>query len=520
VRANPYGAEGGEHMRPELLPIWQAYTSQAADHVGWSSGAAYLRESTREQADGFSLSAQLKGTLDEAVRRKLWVAQEHVFVDLMSGRREDRTAFQGLLQVARSGLLAAVIVLHTSRWARNAMVSRKYKEELRRRGIEVIAINAPFDVSRPEGKLAERMMEAVDEFGSDTIGDWVRLGLREKHERGEPLGRLPETFYKDQAGQIRPHPELAATVLEGFRRYATGRVGMGELAIWCRKEGLRTPSGRPLTDEWWRATLANPLNAGYVGYRRKRGGRELRKASFTGFVPMDLYREVQEVRHARAREPKQGARYRVYLLTGVARCGVCDSRVTACEQHRMRCRRAAQHSLCDQPSVVAEKLERQIGRWLCEALVLTPQQRVELARLVRARIAKESTGGGAADRAAALRLQLKRLNDVYIFGAMAESEYQSESQTLRTTLARIEQVPDESRVTAAIRLAQDIPALWHRARPERRKQMVQGVFEVVRILHGRIVAVRPRSEVAPLLAVNATSKDWRSRPDSNRRSRP
>src|SRR5438445_3475657 len=141
-------------MRPELLSIWQAYASQAADHVGWSAGAAYLRESTREQADGFSLSAQLKGTLDEAFRKKLWVAPEHVFVDLMSGRREDRTAFQGLLQVARSGLLAAVIVLHTSRWARNAMVSRKYKEELRRRGIDVIAINAPFDVSRPEGKLA------------------------------------------------------------------------------------------------------------------------------------------------------------------------------------------------------------------------------------------------------------------------------------------------------------------------------------------------------------------------------
>ena len=44
------------------------------------------------------------------------------------------------------------------------MVSRKYKEELRGRGVEVIATNAQFDVARPEGKFAERMMEAVDEF--------------------------------------------------------------------------------------------------------------------------------------------------------------------------------------------------------------------------------------------------------------------------------------------------------------------------------------------------------------------
>jgi DNA invertase Pin-like site-specific DNA recombinase len=135
--------------------------------------AVYLRESTREQAEGFSPGAQLNGTLEEARRRGYWVPPEHVFLDLMSGRREDRVAFQDLLALARSGQIAAVIVLHTSRWARNAMVSRKYKEELRGRGVEVIATNAQFDVARPEGKFAERMMEAVDEFTSDTIGWWV-----------------------------------------------------------------------------------------------------------------------------------------------------------------------------------------------------------------------------------------------------------------------------------------------------------------------------------------------------------
>jgi len=118
--------------------------------------------SRREQAEGFSPAAQLKGTLDEATRRHVWVPFENVFLDLMSGRREDRVAFQDLLVLARSGRIAVVIVLHTSRWARNALISRKYKDELRGRGVEVIATNAPFDVARPEGKFAERMMEAVE----------------------------------------------------------------------------------------------------------------------------------------------------------------------------------------------------------------------------------------------------------------------------------------------------------------------------------------------------------------------
>ncbi|CAN5130553.1 hypothetical protein BH18CHL2_BH18CHL2_03160 [soil metagenome] len=294
-------------MRPELEPIWAEYAKTAGDHVGWEAGAVYLRESKREQVEGYSPGAQLKGTLGEAARLHFWIPPEHVFLDLMSGRREDRVAFQDMLAAARSGKVAAIVVLHTSRFARNAMVSRKYKDELRQRGVKVIAINAPFDTGRPEGKFAERMMEAVDEFTSDTIGWWVGVGLREKHERGEPLGLLPETFYRTADGVVLPHPELSATVLEGARRYATGRQGFGDLARWCDREGLRTPSGRALTDEWWRNVLANPTNAGLVGYHRKRGGKELHKAAFAGFLPLDLFQRVQQVRQERARRPKQRA---------------------------------------------------------------------------------------------------------------------------------------------------------------------------------------------------------------------
>ena len=446
------------------------------------------------------------------------MSEGHVFLDLMSGRREDRVAFQDMLTLARAGAIRAVLVLHTSRFARNALVSRKYKDELRKRGIDVVAINAPFDVARPEGKFAERMMEAVDEFTSDTIGWWVGIGLKEKHDRGEPLGRLPETFFRDAAGRIQPHPELAPVVLEGFRRYATGRTGMGELARWSRREGLRTPSGRSLTDEWWRATLANPIAAGWVGYRRKRGGTELRKAAFSGFVPIDLFRHVQEVRAARARAPKQGARYRVYLLTGIARCASCGGRVTACEGQRMRCRRAAQHARCLERSTRADVLEQQIGDWLCSALVLSAEHKLRLAALVREKVANDASPA-AAERAAALRQTLKRLNDAFVYGSMDEAEYRAAVTETKEALARVEGAPNEARIMAAIRVAQDIPALWSRARPDRRKQMLQAVLEVARVSSGAIVAVKPRPEVAPLLAVTTLGKDWRSRPDSNRRSR-
>ena len=517
-------------MLPDLEAIWRTYAENAPEHESWPLAAIYARESKAEQAQGFSPAAQLKGCLDEAGRRSLWVPREYVFFDAMSGRREDRVAFQDMLAVARSGKIKAVVALHTSRLSRNALVSRRFKEELRHRGVDVLAINAPFDVARPEGKFAERMMEAVDEFTSDTIGWWVGVGLREKHERGEPLGLLPETFYRDPAGTLMPHPRLSLIVLEGARRYATGRYGFGDLARWCEREGHRTGSGRPLTDEWWRNTLANPLNAGYVGYHRKSGASELRKAAVDGFMPLDLFERIQQVRRERARKPKQGAFYRVYPLSGIACCASCGSQVTACEKRRMRCRHSAQHQSCGEPSAPADRLEQQIGEWIAVAFGLPAHLKVRVAALVRAK-ARGRQSTQTVERSSAVRQAIKRLTDAYTWGGLSEADYRSQLSGLQVQLERLDAAPDERRMMTAIRLAQDLAATWQVARPERRKQLLAELFETIGIGGGRIVSVRPRPEVMPLVAVNALAAPasideadgrihQRSRPDSNRRSRP
>jgi DNA invertase Pin-like site-specific DNA recombinase len=69
----------------------------------------------------------------------------------LSGRREDRVQFQGLMAIARSGKIRAVIVFHTLRSARNVMVSRKYKAELRTRGVALVFLSLPVDATRPKG---------------------------------------------------------------------------------------------------------------------------------------------------------------------------------------------------------------------------------------------------------------------------------------------------------------------------------------------------------------------------------
>jgi hypothetical protein len=106
------------------------------------------------------------------------------------------------------------------------------------------------------------------------------------------------------------------------RAAVAGGVGFGDLARWADREGYRTPRGRSLTDEWWRNVLANPLNAGYVGYRRKRGGTELRKAALEGFMPLETFQALQQMRRVRTRTSGHPAHFNVYSLSG-STCASC-----------------------------------------------------------------------------------------------------------------------------------------------------------------------------------------------------
>ena len=72
---------------------------------------------------------------------------------------------------------------------------------------------------------------------------------------------------------------------------------------------------------------------------------------------------------------------------------------------------------------------------------------------------------------------------------------------LKAQLARLERAPDERLIAAATTVAQDIGVAWEAASSERRKQLRESLFESVTVASGRVVAVRPRPEVAPLVAV-------------------
>ena len=82
-----------------------------------------------------------------------------------------------------------ILVWRFSRFFRDRVESALYKQKLKKSGVTVTSINEPLDKG-PTGKFLEGILESVDGFQSDIIGQDVRRGTHNLAEKAFFLGRL------------------------------------------------------------------------------------------------------------------------------------------------------------------------------------------------------------------------------------------------------------------------------------------------------------------------------------------
>jgi site-specific DNA recombinase len=254
--------------------------------------AVYARVSSDSQDVDLSISAQVRALVDYAARYGHEVVQE--FVDESeSGRTAARPAFREMIALAKakSPPFEAILVWKLNRFARSRMDSIVYKKLLRDRGIRVISINEPLDDS-PTGHLTEGMIEAIDQFYSENMGEDIKRGLRESARRGfytsskAPYGlhKVPVKDGNKTRYRLEPDPEESAAghTVRLIFDMARNSLGCKEIAKALNKEGLRTGTGQ----RWGRSTVHKVLtNEAYAG-TLVLGGRPGHPASRSGVEPV------------------------------------------------------------------------------------------------------------------------------------------------------------------------------------------------------------------------------------------
>ena len=401
---------------------------------------AYVRESTEEQGQGFSPDAQRQGIRRFAPENNLELVGE--YCDFHSGWRksEARPEFQRLMADAAAGKFDVVLVFHTSRFARNQIEARRYKQLLRERlGIRVVSVTQPMgeDHTDPSAFLAESIHEMFDEYYSVSLSFWTRSGLKEKARQGHLVGSLPWGYVRDPDTKLAIlHPERAPLVLAMFECYATGQESDRTLAAWLNAKGARTARGRLFSKDTVREMLCNAAYAGYVsGLRDKsRSIRGLHEA----IVSDELFDRVQEVRSWRTRVVKPGRPSEEYLLRKLIHCERCGARMHGCRtgwegMRRYQCSTRRHHGDCDQKMTPAQPLEEQLIDWLHNF-----QPDHALRQLVLDAIQAQAGGhpGEDAERRRELTAQLERLRDLYVMGDITKPQYAMRRQMMEEELQR------------------------------------------------------------------------------------
>jgi site-specific DNA recombinase len=511
----------------------------------------YVRVSTTDQADGYSPAMQRA--------REQAFAQQHglawdgtVYEEHLSGRSAvKRSQFQQAVADAEARQFDVLLVFHSSRFARNAVDARLYKERLARAGIAIVFV-AQYQISgAPHGWMAERIDEIMDEGYSRTLSLLTAGGWRQKFDEGDMLG-TPFAYRRTRAGKIvpdlRPRPCVQATDNTGLAaqscgsagrseerechvtaeeyapqqpggrnvgstytpwevvrevgwRYLSGGASDADIAAWCNAQGWRNRQGQPFTRESIRYLLTQPENAGYATYHRKQGSteRHLIRGIKSPWTPEE-YEAISRLRAARAStEGRKHTATRWYPFSGAEHsCGERmigvghrARRVLVCRNHLQQRGRG---EWCPGQPVDVAALEALTGRLL--AMVRLSNEDIDhvLARF------KAAIAAPAAGQREAITARRKRLAELYELGDVSRADYLARRSALDAELAVLPPVVDHlATFRAEAERLRDTALLWVTAQPDTRARIVKELFARA-VIDGRTLKVWPKAEYLALFS--------------------
>lgn len=456
--------------------------------------AAYVRVSSEEQTDGWSLDGQEKQIRDFAERNGYEIVQ--VYRDEISGSKDKRPGFERMMLDAHAKEFNAIIVLHSSRLFRNVALARKYKDELRNKlNVEVLSVNQPMlDADDGTGFVMETINELFDEYYLYQLRMWTTLGKQTRAQRGLYNGTLPFGYAVGDDDVPVPHPMNAEGLIMAFKAYSTGRYTDAQIAELLNREGYRTTGNwgtRLFTKDTVNRILQNEFYLGFVKYKG-----ELIAGQHPALIDQELFDKCQEVRAQRVKKRRAfGEKRRVYVLAGLARCNECELTLrcgSTKSKGEWRYYRHTAHERgynCSIPGkmVRADVLEEQWADIIA---------RISLPDDWKQRI--EELAGNADQRQSILREReaiqekIRRIKNMYRDMVIDDSEYKTSIDQLQSRLASLV-LPNSPHLIRAGEYLENLGVLWAAATLEEQRDITRIVVKAVYVdvLNQQIISLEP-----------------------------
>ncbi len=483
-------------------------------------GAAYIRYSSEMQNDSFSLDAQLRQIKEQAERDNVKIVKVYSDPAVSAYRKKYRPGINAMREGARRAEFNVLYVHKVDRLARRLEWSLEIVHELQSLEINFKAVEQPFDLSTPEGKLLFHLVSSLGEFYSDNLSKETNKGKLERSTQGFHNGAVPWGYISQLHGNRKvgvPDPEKAPVVVEMFERYATGAYSDLQIAEWLNNRGYLTNRNHPFGKDTVRDMLCNTYYVGKIRYR----GMTVRPkdVSFRSTMPKvsegkhepiiseDLWHRCQAVRASRRVMVKSVMKtVRINLLQGLVVCSHCGRRLhiqtpkNCATYYRENSHHRGYH---DCPfigqSVRAEVIDAQVAD-LIRSIHLPDNWEPIVRQMLNEQRAQVDPEAERKEIRSALRL----LRDNYEHGLYEEEEYQywQKVSTLKEKLALLERTPEPA-INQAGKMLLDLRETWENTTQEERKDLVHVMIQEVGVDMAKksMQWVRARPDYEPLFSI-------------------
>ena len=276
----------------------------------------YARYSSHNQRD-VSIEQQIEACRKHAAELGLTIIA--TYEDrAISGRTDNRPAFQRLMHDAEKGKFSYVLAWKSNRMGRNMMQAMVNESRLMDCGIKVYYAEEDFDDSAA-GRFALRSMMNVNQFYSDNLAEDVRRGLMDNANKCMVNGRQPLGYKRGKDGKVVVDEPAAAIVREVYTRVASGEL-FTDIARDLNRRGIKTADKGEWNKNSFHRLCSNEKYRGIYIY-----GDVRIEGGIPTIIDDTLWYKVQEA--LRVKKLKRNGRHRPgdedYLLTGKLRCGKC-----------------------------------------------------------------------------------------------------------------------------------------------------------------------------------------------------
>lgn len=204
----------------------------------------YLRVSTEEQVDNFSLDTQLDICKREAEKRGYEIVE--IFREEGKSAKTilGRPMLISLLEYCRKNKnkIQAAFIYRLDRISRQTADYLAIRKKLAENGVTIISATEPTGDS-PTEKLVETILAGFAQLDNDIRSERAKNGLRARFLSGLISGK-PPLGYKFQASFAVKDPEIWDRVKAAWDLMATGTKSTREMAIIMNEWGLREVRGK------------------------------------------------------------------------------------------------------------------------------------------------------------------------------------------------------------------------------------------------------------------------------------